>query len=73
MSSDDLSQAISDQDNKILAAQSVLDTVLAEVFLRKKELLELSEVARKGKYNLARLRVERRILESSFWASRRMQ
>lgn len=70
MNSDEISQKISDKHNDILTASDNLNTVLEAVYKTKKELVELTEAARKGKHVLSKLRVEAQILERSYWASK---
>lgn len=68
--SDELSQEIGEKDNHILAAQGNLNMAQEAQYQLKKQLIELTETVRQGKFNLSRLRVEKQILERQFWASR---
>lgn len=65
-----LEQEISDKDTAILEAMKNLDAVKGELYEVRKRSVELTEAARRGKYLIDKLTVEKKILERQFWAQR---
>ena len=68
--SDEISNLLVEKDKAIIQAQEVLNTVQAEQYKKKKELVEVSESVRKAKFILSRMRTEKEILTRQYWAAR---
>ena len=70
MTSDDISTKIVEKDKQIIQAQEMLNTVQENQYQKKKELTELSEMVRKAKFVLSRMRTEKEILEREYWKTK---
>ena len=64
----DYGNELDENSKKQQEYRQLLDTAIGKQFELKKELLEISEVIRKGKFNMARLRDEKDILTRAFWS-----
>jgi len=58
---------LDEKDREILKAMENLDLVQRERHDTEKKVVDLTEIIRQGKYNLARLKVEREVLEREKW------
>ena len=70
LNSDEISNLLVEKDKAIIQAQEILNTVQAEQYKKKKELVEVSESVRKAKFILSRMRTEKEILTRQYWAAR---
>lgn len=64
---DEVSVKLDEKDREILKAMENLDLVQRERHDTEKKVVDLTEIIRQGKYNLARLKVEREVLEREKW------
>ena len=64
---DEVSVKLDEKDREILKAMENLDLCQREKHDTGKKVVDLTETIRQGKYNLARLKVEREVLEREKW------
>jgi len=68
--SDEISLQLDELDREILVMKDTLDTVQVEKHKKEREVFELSEAVRTAKFNLAKKRLEKEMLQRAYWRSK---
>lgn len=71
-SASDYANEIAEKDKEISLAIAAKEVVANEVFTLRKKMMDLNQAMSKCRYNIDKLKLERSLLNHSFWSAKNM-
>lgn len=68
----DYANQIAEKDKEISLAIAAKEVVANEVFTLRKKMMDLNQAMSKCRYNIDKLKLERSLLNHSFWSAKNM-